>query len=828
MPDPTSTARHNSERDAAMCAHAGMARPYLVRWLRRAGAALPVPIMLALVLPLGAHVAPARAAACPDEGAREKQVHGLALPDCRAYEQVSPVDKNGADARGFPGSVASSPSGGRVRYWSLTPFAVPEGCALAGGNPDYISSRGAKGGWSTEGVLPCEAPEGGKLGFSEDLSETLVWDRELALSAGAPSAGISYYLRYGEPPASGRYRLLASVSGVGIEEDYFVVLAGFSGDDSHLIFETLEPLLKQARAGAPNLYEVDLGKPVGEQLSLVGLLPPGEGRSKEEAPPGGSVAGAGARKWPSFLSHPNGRVYTQSAISRDGSRVFFTALPSERVYLRENAGAPPSPLGGGGECLVAVDACTVTVSQGAAHFREATPDGAYAFYTEGEDLYRFDVESGEREVIAAPVTPTATGNITLGSKEVTSLEVKSGEFHVGEVVFGVGLSPCRCTTVTAVGEHSLTLSLDAEETLSGVAMSGSPGGALGVLGIAGDGRAVYYAATGMLAANANSWGETAANEPKVVDVYEWYRPAAGPAVTTFIARLDNPDNEGAGDEEDWTDALGQRFPVERSARVTGDGGTLLFSSRRPLTGYNNGNGGCGGAACSELFRYRAGVEGGVGRLTCVSCNPDRKVPPVNDALLTGKAEGAGESAEPVLTRNLSESGGRVFFDSADPLVAGDSDTGANPSCKPEGNEVTGCDVYEWEADGEGGCHSESVDEGCLYLISSGTSPEQSYFGDASASGNDVFFFTRQALAPSDEDSSVDVYDARVCESGDSTCAETPGGSTGQPPPCSGKNAPNPPARRHGSPRWQPAYSPAPGTSPRHHRWDPPRNPPRGR
>ena len=497
MPDPTSTARHNSERDAAMCAHAGMARPYLVRWLRRAGAALPVPIMLALVLPLGAHVAPARAAACPDEGAREKQVHGLALPDCRAYEQVSPVDKNGADARGFPGSVASSPSGGRVRYWSLTPFAVPEGCALAGGNPDYISSRGAKGGWSTEGVLPCEAPEGGKLGFSEDLSETLVWDRELALSAGAPSAGISYYLRYGEPPASGRYRLLASVSGVGIEEDYFVVLAGFSGDDSHLIFETLEPLLTQARAGAPNLYEVDLGKPVGEQLSLVGLLPPGEGRSKEEAPPGGSVAGAGARKWPSFLSHPNGRVYTQSAISRDGSRVFFTALPSERVYLRENAGAPPSPLGGGGECLVAVDACTVTVSQGAAHFREATPDGAYAFYTEGEDLYRFDVESGEREVIAAPVTATATGN-TYARLEVKSRNLErenGGGFHVGEVVSGVGVSPCVARGHGGRGALS-DVEPRAEETLSGVAIEGSPGGAWVCWALADDGRAVYFAATG--------------------------------------------------------------------------------------------------------------------------------------------------------------------------------------------------------------------------------------------------------------------------------------------------------------------------------------------
>jgi hypothetical protein len=80
-------------------------------------------------------------------------------------------------------------------------------------------------------------------------------------------------------------------------------------------------------------------------------------------------------------------------------------------------------------------------------------------------------------------------------------------------------------------------------------------------------------------------------------------------------------------------------------------------------------------------------------------------------------------------------------------------------------------VYEWEADGEGSCRSETQDEGCLYLISSGTLSEQSYFGDASANGNNIFFFTRQTLVPTDTDNNVDVYDARVCEKGES--CETP-------------------------------------------------------
>jgi hypothetical protein len=208
--------------------------------------------------------------------------------------------------------------------------------------------------------------------------------------------------------------------------------------------------------------------------------------------------------------------------------------------------------------------------------------------------------------------------------------------------------------------------------------------------------------------------------------------------------------------------------------VTASGETVLFASRRSLTGYNNGLRSCGGAttnACSELYRYRPGPEGGVGRLMCVSCDPKRETPPVGDALLTGAGDGNSDHAEVALTRNLSENGQRIFFDTPDALVAADTDTGASPGCD---EAATGCDVYEWEAPasqaevekGEDGCTSKSSsfyadEEGCLYLISSGTSNRESYFGNASANGDDVFFFTSQRLAASDDDETYDVYDARV-------------------------------------------------------------------
>ena len=64
-------------------------------------------------------------------------------------------------------------------------------------------------------------------------------------------------------------------------------------------------------------------------------------------------------------------------------------------------------------------------------------------------------------------------------------------------------------------------------------------------------------------------------------------------------------------------------------------------------------------------------------------------------------------------------------------------------------------------EGEGSCETESQNGGCLYLVSSGTSPEESHFLDASTNGDDVFFFTRQQLVPADGDHLFDVYDASV-------------------------------------------------------------------
>ena len=117
------------------------------------------------------------------------------------------------------------------------------------------------------------------------------------------------------------------------------------------------------------------------------------------------------------------------------------------------------------------------------------------------------------------------------------------------------------------------------------------------------------------------------------------------------------------------------------------------------------------------------------------------------------------------SRYLSDSG-RLFFDSRDGLVPKDVN----------GQE----DVYEYEPEGvPGGGHAcnGSVSSGsvvyvrelggrpvggCVGLISSGSSAQESAFLDASVSGGDVFFLTTARLVSQDFDDALDVYDAQEC------------------------------------------------------------------
>ena len=286
----------------------------------------------------------------------------------------------------------------------------------------------------------------------------------------------------------------------------------------------------------------------------------------------------------------------------------------------------------------------------------------------------------------------------------------------------------------------------------------------GVLGASADGSYVYYVANGVpdggVLNSPNGNGESAgAGDCKgplglnsgTCNLYLWHE-----GQTTFIARLSASGGE-LGDFSNWVprqgvnNTFGNRY--QKTAKIAPDGKTLFFRSRRPLTAYDN-------KGQPQFYRYLAGAVGA----TCVTCNPTG-LPPTGPATLGSinvPRVGAGGPAA-VLSRNMSTSGKRFFFESRDALVAADiNGEGGCPLVASEIQRYPICqDVYEWEAKGAGSCQSEAQNGGCLYLLSTGKDKEPSLFGDADETGDNAFIFTTEQLVPGDRDTLLDAYDVRV-------------------------------------------------------------------
>ena len=257
----------------------------------------------------------------------------------------------------------------------------------------------------------------------------------------------------------------------------------------------------------------------------------------------------------------------------------------------------------------------------------------------------------------------------------------------------------------------------------------TPGGEVdGVVGASQDLSYVYFVANTVLAAGARTGdcdGEETPVLGKEVRECALYVSHRGDP-TRFIGMLSDLDNYSLpASFERVHDGVWQASLANKETEVTPDGLHLLFGSVMPLTGYQN-------ESASELFVYD--YEGG--KLSCVSCSTTGGTPATAYLPVSHQVTYS--------LQWMSNDGSRVFFNSFAGLVPQDT------------NGVT--DVYEWERDGSGDCTSEG---GCIYLITGGTGREGSYLVDASATGNDVFFTTRDQLTAEDQNENIDIYDAHV-------------------------------------------------------------------
>jgi hypothetical protein len=271
----------------------------------------------------------------------------------------------------------------------------------------------------------------------------------------------------------------------------------------------------------------------------------------------------------------------------------------------------------------------------------------------------------------------------------------------------------------------------------------------GVMALSGDGSHVYFVANGVLTGAANGEGQVARDGAENLYVFE--RDAAFPqGRVAFIAVLPE------ADQEEWV-SLG------RPANVTPDGRFLVFTSSGALTPDVTRSDGA-----QQVFRYDA-QTGGLVRISIGEhgFNDDGNGGAGNAQIVLPEKiwEGAGVArTDPT----MSHDGAFVFFMSPVALTPGALDS--VPIAATERGPAYAENVYEYH-------------EGQVYLISDGRDTS-TIFGEAceaevgppqsssvcllgvDGTGANVFFTTADPLVPQDTDTQLDVYDARVCTSGE--------------------------------------------------------------
>jgi hypothetical protein len=690
------------------------------------------------------------------EGVEEKnfttQTAGgeLVLPDGRQWEMVSPPDKLGAPLQpilGDGGVVAASVRGDAMTYLAQTPTeSQPQGDA----DLVQVFSTRTSGGWRTQDLAtPHEVSPGIALGtggeysfFSEDLSLAVAHplgplDHRISDEASEQTPFLRTNYLNGNPaeqctpPLMHCYRPLVTAA-TGHEN----VPAGtvFGGEALCIRYEAFfcGPEFVGASPDAKHVIlesKVPLTKDAGQVAGGQNLYEWSEGTL--------SFIGDGTV---GFNNKSRG-TSARHAVSNDGSRVIIggQAQGLEGLLLRDTATgktvqldaaepaclAEPKPKceSGGGE------------SNLASEFQLASSDGSRVFFT---DKRRLTKDSGARFEL------THKGTIQLS--DLYEYDLNAPEGH-------------RLKDLTPLG---------AGEEAAAVR---------GVLGASEDGSWIYFVANGKLTPDAVH-GTCGVNDrlEHMCNLYALHFNNGAWEAPRLIAVLSSED------ESAWTSNL-----VGHTAQVSPGGGWLEFMSQRPLTGYDNRDA-SSGKPDEEVYLYRAGAD----TLVCASCNPTGARPSGRE--LTRQLVDAvgiwsnrwvaanvpGWAPYKLATalnqpRYLSDTG-RLFFNSNDALVPQDVN----------GTE----DVYQYEplgfenAEGKHRCTLESAtfsarSGGCVGLISSGTSSEESALLDASETGGDVFFLTASKLAPQDYDTSLDVYDAHECTTS-SPCVAP---AAAVPPPC---------------------------------------------
>jgi hypothetical protein len=697
--------------------------------------------------------------------------NSLLLPDCRAYEQVSEREKNGGQV--FK-EFSLAPSGSRAYYFSGGIFA---GAEQDGVGAQYFTHR-TESGWRTEpAVVNLAQPPTVPLGVSNANPELDRWllRQEHGLSSTEPLNATSTYFSMGVAGAGFILHaspVLAPLEGGPRGPFAFSSIEAYSEDLSRLYILTAARLLpedprpddSQGRLSGASvgdrIYEISGVGTASAALRLVAELPPGleydeSGRDHCAIDPTFTFVQRGGT--PRFTSASGSTLIYTAPVETTAGLPCGEGTPNPYGIFARAGASPPLQLNvsttpqctAGNPCFESQPTLPI--------YDTVSSDGRRVWFTTKQPLVNADTDE-TNDLYVAKLNP--------GGELEELLLASAGEATQTHPAPGTGAD---------LGEDGVGGTRD------------------GVLAVSEDGTHAAFESPAVLSEDPNALGQKPVRHANNVYVYDL---ASGK--TKFVTELcSGPERSGSepgpfpqgdhrvsleqsvpdpacpnaspnivsastpfGDLALWMFKAGVTGNVQNVA-ITPDGRFLLFSSIGHLTSDDLDE-------RDDLFRY----DFQTGQLNRVSIgrrgndsdgNDNAYVAEFAAPNTTGSSffnppGGIGEDG----VRAISADGSTVLFRTPAPLVSRDTNqTSAVGGCEEligiHGR--TGCDIYEWDAQGHGTCTEAG---GCVDLISSGRAPR---VGDTaaviSASGRDILFVTNRNLVPDDTDGVSDIYDARV-------------------------------------------------------------------